>query len=160
MNDLSDRTISTVKRISASLRPPMLDQFGLLAAIEWHVEEFQEHTGIACTVSSHMDAIHFDEHTSTALFRILQEALTNVARHAEATRVDIHIEGREDVWALTIKDNGKGVKDYQIADTKSLGIVGMRERALAVGGTLNVGSDPGGGTAVTVTVPKSEPDLG
>ena len=156
MTDLSDRTIRSVKRIAASLRPPMLDQFGLLAAIEWHAEEFQERTEITCTVSSTVDEFDFDEATSTALFRIIQEALTNVARHAKATTVDICFGRKPGAYTLTIKDNGNGATEDQIANVNSLGIVGMQERALAVGGELQISCGPNAGTTVTVSVPQVE----
>jgi len=158
MSSLSDKTIHAVRRISAALRPPVLDHFGLVAAIEWYAEEFQERTGIACTVASTEQRIEVDKATSTALFRICQEALTNVVRHAEATKVAISIKRKDRVHTMTVKDNGRGITESEIYGSGSYGILGMRERALGVGGEFHVSGRPNKGTTVTVSITPAESD--
>jgi len=158
MSSLSDKTIHAVQRISAALRPPMLDHFGLMAAIEWYAEQFQERTGVACTVASTEQRIEVDKAASTALFRICQEALTNVARHAEATKVAVCIEKKDGSHTLTVKDNGRGITESESHSSESLGILGMRERALAVGGKFHVSSRSNTGTTVMVSIPLDESD--
>jgi len=156
MSGLSDETIRAVRRISAALRPPVLDHFGLLAAIEWHAEEFQERTGIACTVTSTEQRIEVDKTTSTTLFRICQEALTNVVRHADATKVAVSINKKDGIHTLTVKDNGRGITESESHSSESLGILGMRERALRVGGKFRVRGRPNKGTTMTVSIPIAE----
>jgi signal transduction histidine kinase len=160
MSDLSDRTIHSVQRISAELRPPVLDHFGLLAAIEWHADEFQRRTDIKCTVSATDEKIEFDEATSTALFRILQEALTNVARHAQAGNVTVSLKKDADNLVLAVKDDGKGVTEEDMSNSSSLGLLGMRERTLALGGELRICGVPGKGTTVEALIPNDSLDEG
>ena len=160
MADISDRTIQSVRRISAELRPPVLDHFGLLAAIEWHADEFQRRTGIECTVSATDEKSDFDEATSTGLFRILQEALTNVARHAQAGKVAVRLKNDGCNLVLTVKDNGNGIAEEEMSDSSSLGLLGMRERAVALGGELRICGVPGKGTTVEALIPSDSLDEG
>jgi signal transduction histidine kinase len=153
MSALVDATVQTVQRISAGLRPGVLDDFGLAAAIEWQAEEFQKRTGMQCSVTVEPEDIAVDPDLSTTLFRIFQEALTNIVRHAEATRADASLRERDGEIVLSVQDNGRGIAESQISDVKSLGIIGMRERLRAWKGTLEIKGIRGKGTTVLVSVP-------
>jgi signal transduction histidine kinase len=153
MSELIDMAIETVKRISAELRPPVLDDLGIAVALEWQAEEFNKRTQIKCEFTSKPQDIVLEPDHSTAIFRIFQEALTNVARHSNASRVKAVLTKETDKIVLTIKDNGKGIEKKQIADPKAFGIIGMRERARFLGGELRVNSAPGKGTSITVSIP-------
>jgi PAS domain S-box-containing protein len=153
MDELVRETLETTRRISAALRPSILDELGLPAAVEGCVREFERRTGIACEVRVPADGAVFPPPTALTLFRILQEALTNVARHAEARHVIATLEVRGDEARLTIADDGKGISPEVLARPTSLGLVGMRERALAIAGRVAVTGAPGRGTTVTVTAP-------
>jgi signal transduction histidine kinase len=136
------------------LRPEVLDEIGLGAAIEWQAREFQRRTGVRCLVELPPNFRDPDQERSTALFRIFQELLTNVARHANATRVDVKLDEIDDQGlALTVADNGRGVKPAELESPSSLGFLGLRERVLAFGGTLDVKGEEGKGTTVSVTIP-------
>jgi len=153
MEKLIDSTIHSVKRISTELRPGLLDDLGLSAAIEWQAEEFQNRTGIECKVVVNPEDIVLDQDRSTAIFRIFQEALTNVARHAEATKVDVRLRCEEDRLELVVRDNGKGIAEEKISNPKSFGLVGIRERAASIGGDVEIRGSQNRGTAVTATIP-------
>ena len=153
MNELIDMAIETVKRISAELRPPILDDLGIAVALEWQAEEFNKRTQIKCEFTSKPKDLVLDSDRSTAIFRIFQEALTNVARHSNASRVKAVLTKETDKIVLTIKDNGKGIEKKQIGDPKAFGIIGMRERARFLGGEVRVNSAPGKGTSITVSIP-------
>jgi len=153
MSELIDMAIETVKRISAELRPPVLDDLGIAVALEWQAEEFNKRTHIKCEFTSKPKDIVLDQDRSTAIFRIFQEALTNVARHSNASKVKAVLTKETDRIVLTIKDNGKGIENKQIADPKALGIIGIRERARFLGGEVKVSGTPGKGTSVTVSIP-------
>jgi PAS domain S-box-containing protein len=153
MDELLGATLDTTRRISASLRPPILDELGLPAALEGQAREFEARTGVACEVSVPHDGAVFPPATALTLFRIFQEALTNVVRHAEASRAVITLEIRGDDAVLTIADDGKGIDAGAITSPTSLGLVGMRERALAISGAVAVSGGAGRGTTVTVTAP-------
>ena len=155
MKDLIDSTIQAVRRISTKLRPGILNDLGLLAAVEWQAAEFQNRMGVKFKVSSDMDGIGLDERRSSAVFRIYQELLTNIARHANATEVTIRLEQRNGRLMLTVRDNGKGITPEESENPKSLGILGMRERALLLGGKFSIKGKPGKGTAATVSIPIS-----
>ncbi len=148
-----ETAVETVRRISSELRPAALDDLGLVAAIEWQAQEFQSRTGIRCRLTAPSESPALPPTHSTALFRILQEALTNVARHAHATAVEIRLSEREGLLQLEIADNGRGISQAEATATTSLGLLGMRERAAAVGGELRVEGGPGQGTRVVVRVP-------
>lgn len=151
----TDLAISAIRRIASELRPSVLDDLGLVAAIEWQAQQFQARTGIVCYCDCSLEKVELTEAQSTAVFRILQEALTNVLRHAQATRVDIKISKENDVLALSISDNGKGIPEGETSDQQSLGILGMRERAHLIRGEIDIKGVDGKGTVVIVRVPIS-----
>jgi PAS domain S-box-containing protein len=157
MIQLLDNTISTVQRIATEIRPGVLDDFGLVAAVEWLARDFQKRSGITCTFRSEIDDMQVERESATALFRICQEALTNVVRHAHADRVAIRLAKTADQLLLEIKDNGKGVPEAKIAHAMSLGLVGMRERTARLGGEFQIRGIPKKGTAVTARVPLTGP---
>ena len=150
---LIDGTIQMVRRISTELRPGVLDRLGLAAAIEWQVQEFQNRTGIRCTLSPNFEDMRLDRDRATAVFRILQEALTNVARHANATSVNVSLGLESGNLMLEVRDNGEGIPESALLDSKSLGLLGMKERALAFGGRVNIVGNPGNGTRVIMVIP-------
>jgi len=152
---LVDGTIQAVRRIATELRPGILDDLGLAAAVEWAAEEFQARTGITCHVSLPASDIALDPERATALFRIFQETLTNVARHAKATGVDVTLARNTGDLFLEVHDDGKGISDEELSERKSLGILGMRERALLLGGELTIIGAPGRGTTVKVRIPSA-----
>jgi PAS domain S-box-containing protein len=153
---LADRIIQSVRRISTELRPAVLD-LGLAAAVEWQAQEFQARSGIQCKVRLLTKEV-FAPDVSTALFRILQETLTNVARHATATRVEVVKQKQGDRVVLMIRDNGRGFDQADPSFSKSLGLLGMRERAAILGGQVNISSAPGKGTTVTAWIPLLLPE--
>jgi signal transduction histidine kinase len=155
MIKLTDTTIDNVRRIASELRPSILDDLGLLEAVEWQAQQFQSRTGITCDCESRLATIDLDREKSTAVFRILQEALTNIARHAQASRVDILMEKRGGEFVLTVRDNGKGIAEEAKSRGFSLGLLGMRERAHLIGGTIDVTGEEGIGTTVVIRVPIS-----
>lgn len=155
MSKLLDMTISSVQRVATELRPGVLDDLGIVAALEWQAEEFGRRTGVACEFVSNVDDVELDKDRSTAFFRIFQEALTNVARHSGATRVDAVFERHPDKLVLQIHDNGKGIVEGEAANTKSLGILGMKERTLLFGGDFTITGKKGKGTTVTIVAPLS-----
>jgi len=150
---LIDKTIQTVRRISTDLRPAVLDDLGLAAAIEWQVREFQARTRMRCRLILPSQGITLDQERMTAIFRIFQEALTNVARHSNATRVKISLKEKVDHLILEVQDNGCGITESEISDVTSLGLLGMRERAIFWGGEVNITGSRGKGTAVSVRIP-------
>lgn len=155
MSKLIDRTIQTVKKICMELRPGVLDDLGLTAAIEWQAREFQNRSGITCDLFFNPEEIVLDANRSTAIFRIFQETLTNVARHAGASRISVTLEQRNSHLIMEVRDNGKGIREEEIFDSESFGLIGMRERALYLGGEFQISScsDGGGGTTVIVSIP-------
>ena len=150
-------TIRSVRRIGTQLHPPVLDTLGLSDAIDWQVKEFQARTGIRCTVFLRAGALELSADQATSLFRILQEALTNVAKHARATRVTVSLRRHGDNLQLRIRDNGQGFRSPDRADVRTLGIVGMRERAILLSGEVAIRSVRGRGTTVTVRIPYGPP---
>jgi len=153
MIQLLDNTIETVRRIATALRPGVLDDFGLVAAIEWLAQDFQKRSGITCTFQTEVEELTVEKEYATALFRICQEALTNVVRHARADRVAIRLAKTEDQVLLEIKDNGQGIPEAKIAHSRTLGLVGMRERTARLGGEFQIKGIPRKGTTVTASVP-------
>jgi signal transduction histidine kinase len=151
--NLLDETMGDARRIAMELRPAMLDDLGLSAALGWSAEQFQSRTGIACLIDAPEDATPADPQAAIAIFRILQEALANVAHHAGASRVETRLTEENGGLVLEIHDDGRGFDPGQISGGKSLGILGMRERALSVGGEFSIRGAPGEGTTVTVWVP-------
>lgn len=150
---IADDAIQTIRRIITELRPGILDDLGLLAALEWQAKEFGQKTGIPCTFRSALAEDHFPKAINTAVFRIFQESLTNVARHAGATRVDATLEYRDGTLLLEIRDNGKGISDARKNNKTSFGLLGMRERAQMLNGTFDIFAVPGGGTTIHLKIP-------
>ena len=153
VTDLVDETILVVRRIASDMRPGILDDFGLEAAAEWQLEEFEKRAGLCCHLSAQVDENKLDPELCTASFRILQEALTNVARHANATEVHVTLETTADSLILSVQDNGRGMSEDEQRHAKSLGLLGMRERAMQFGGMVNLAGIAGKGTCVTLTLP-------
>jgi signal transduction histidine kinase len=154
MTELIDQTIAAVQRIATELRPGVLDALGLEAAIEWYVREFEKRTGIACRFRSDLGTARIDSERATAVFRILQEALTNVARHSGSTRLEIQLVADRDRLRLEIEDYGRGIPEDRLEVVQSLGLLGMRERARSLGGALSVGRASPTGTVITLTIPR------
>jgi PAS domain S-box-containing protein len=150
---LVDKMISTLRRIASELRPRTLDDLGLTAALEWQAQEFESRTGIRCVVALPQQELALDSERSTAIFRIFQESLTNVARHAQATQVEARLERQEDQLIFQLRDNGRGFDVEQTTAGRPLGLVGMRERALLLNGELQVAGVLGSGTTVTLRIP-------
>lgn len=158
MLKLIDMNIQTVKRISSELRPGLLDDLGLTAAIEWQAEEFRKRTGIRCEVSMRQSDIEIDRDISTAIFRIFQETLTNVVRHAAAKKVRVDLKKNKDTLILQVKDDGVGISEKEISSPRSIGLIGMRERVHFFGGRMEIKGD--NGTTVKVFIPLMEkPDI-
>jgi PAS domain S-box-containing protein len=150
---LVDGMIVTLRRIASDLRPRTLDDLGLTAALEWQAQEFENRTRIPCRVSLPREPLALDAERSTAIFRIFQESLTNVARHADATRVEARLEREADQLTFQVRDNGRGFNPEETKARKSLGLVGMQERALLLNGELRVEGVPGAGTTMTLRIP-------
>jgi signal transduction histidine kinase len=157
MSDLIDAAIKTVQRISTALRPILLDDLGLAAAIEWQAEEFQKRTGISCELVSDTEELFIDRNVSIAFYRILQEALTNIVRHADANKVNVTFINRP--WnklMLEVGDNGKGITEAQISSTRAFGLTGIRERVYLLGGEVKITGNEGKGTTLKVEIPYKE----
>ncbi len=153
-------TINTVRRISSELRPAVLDNLGLATALECQIREFETRTGIRCRYSGLRHILVLGPEQSTAVFRIFQEILTNVARHAHASAVEIKVETNSDWLTLHVVDTGTGIDPKHLMDPRSLGLLGMRERAMILGGTVRFSQPPTGGTAVTLRIPTGRPRSG
>jgi signal transduction histidine kinase len=152
MDRLLDQTLDTTRRLSTALRPPILDDLGLAAAIEWLARDFQARTGVRCQTELR-DGERITGPEALVLFRIVQEALTNVARHAGATLVRIGLTADSAAAVLTVSDDGRGITAEEQARPSSLGLAGMRERALVLGGEVHLVGAPGAGTTVTARLP-------
>jgi signal transduction histidine kinase len=145
--------ITSIRKIASRLRPSILDDFGLNAALQWHCAEFQNLNGVQCTFEPGFDDAFISTAMKTELFRMTQESLTNVMRHANATVVSVTTEQDEQHYYLTVTDNGKG---FDTAIRKNtLGLVGLRERAISLNGTLSIDSMIGKGTTIRVIIPKN-----
>ncbi|MGB5346477.1 MAG: PAS domain S-box protein [Woeseia sp.] len=156
MQDLVDATIRSVRTIATQLRPEVLDAFGLVTAIRWHANEFQRRTEIECEVNASEEHIALSPEARIALFRITQEAMTNVARHALAKRIEIGISQGDDIVELSIRDNGRGVDLAELISSNSLGVMGMRERAAMIDGTFDIRAAANGGTLIRVRAPLTD----
>ncbi len=152
-----DHTIEVVQKISGELRLGQLDVLGLTAAIEWQVQEFSKRSAISCRIARLDESTELNDAQSTALFRILQETLTNIARHAGATEVEVSLEAGPDQVILRVRDNGRGITAAEIGDQKAIGLLGMRERAQLVGGEVSITGAAGKGTTVLVRIPRHPP---
>jgi len=160
MSDMIDAAIKTVQRISTALRPILLDDLGIAAAIEWQVEEFRKRTGISCELVSDTEELFIDRNVSIAFYRILQEALTNILRHADANKVNVTFINRP--WnklMLEVSDNGKGITEAQISSTRAFGLTGIRERVYLLGGEVRIKgneANEGTGTTLKIEIPHKE----
>jgi PAS domain S-box-containing protein len=152
---LADSTLDGMRSLAARLRPSLLDDLGLTAAIEWQVKEFGERVGCWLDLDLTDEDIGIDRERDTAVYRILQEALTNIARHAQASRVQVSLRAIDDTLALTVADDGTGIRNEDIESVTSMGLTGMRERAASLGGRVDISSRPEGGTRVLLRVPTS-----
>lgn len=154
MNELLDKTILTIRKIASELRPSILDDLGLYAALEWQSQEFEKRFNIPVQFSTEVKQLEIAPPVASGLFRIYQESLTNIARHAEAKNIVASLQLKDKNLVLTVADDGKGfvVND----DKKTLGLLGMKERALTMGGKIAIKSEPGKGTIVTITVSSEE----
>ncbi|HYL80615.1 MAG TPA: PAS domain S-box protein, partial [Candidatus Acidoferrum sp.] len=154
---LVDSSIQAVRRIATDLRPGVLDDLGRVAALEWQAQEFQERTGTPCQFTADRIELAPDPEVGTAVFRICQETLTNVARHAEASQVTVRLKEEARFLVLTVADNGRGIPDHGLANRASLGLLGMRERARLLGGKVSIEGRAGEGTTVSVQIPLMPP---
>jgi two-component system, NarL family, sensor histidine kinase UhpB len=151
--------VAATRRISADLRPLMLDDLGLIPAAEWLAQNFSERTGIPCKLQIRPPDLELAEPHASALYRILQESLTNVARHAKASRVDVTLEQINGTLKLSVRDDGRGFSPGAARSQKTYGLLGLRERTVLLGGETSVASEPGRGTTVEVRIPL-EPEAG
>ena len=148
-----DQLTARVQRIAADLRPPLLDNMGLTAAIEWYAAEFSKRSGLECYVMLNENIDPLDPYTATAVMRIVQEGLTNVVRHARATEVSVSLCKRDNKLILEISDNGCGIAEDQITSSEAYGIMGMQERARICHGEMEINGKTGCGTILHLTVP-------
>lgn len=153
MSHLVDSTIQTIRRIATELRPEVLDHLGLRAAIEWQAQEFQNRTGIECRIFSELDMETENMESSIAIFRIFQETLTNIVKHAEASAVQVRIYEKDSYFWMDVMDNGKGILEEDLSNSVSFGILGIRERAALMGGEVQIKGVAGKGTTVSLRVP-------
>lgn len=153
MSSLLDRSVKSIRKIITQIRPEVLENLDLYHAIEWQVKEFNSKAKIKCSFSSNCQETNFGKEINTAIFRIVQEALTNVARHSEATKVNVELNCTKDKFTLSVSDNGKGIININKIDKKSFGLLGIRERAILLGGNSEIVSSPGTGFELRVSVP-------
>jgi PAS domain S-box-containing protein len=156
MHTIVNHTIEVVKKISGELRLAQLDVLGLTAAIDWQLKEFSRRSAIPCRSSRLDEVANLSDVQSTSVFRILQEALTNVVRHAGATEVEVSLEAGSEQLTLTVRDDGRGITAAELNNHKAIGLLGMRERAQLVGGDVTITGGTGTGTTVVVTIPLSQ----
>jgi signal transduction histidine kinase len=142
-----------VRRVASELRPSILDDLGLLEAIEWQTQQFQARTGIECRCDRSLPGIPLGDQQSTAVFRIVQEALTNILRHAQATRVEVAMKEQDGEFVLTVADNGRGITPAEMLSRESMGLLGMRERAHLIGGRVDIVGLEGTGTTLHLRIP-------
>lgn len=158
MKQFVEGTVDTVRRVTTRLRPPVLDDLGLVAATRWQLKEFEQNTGIAVALSVNVNSAALNQEVSTHLFRILQESLTNVARHAEATQVEVTLAQTGASLRLEVRDNGRGTEVGADRTAGSHGLIGIRERVLMLGGQLEIVSSPGAGFVLSVRIPLVAPE--
>jgi PAS domain S-box-containing protein len=158
MRTMLDNTVAATRRIASDLRPMMLDDLGLAPATEWLVHDFERRTGIVCELAIALPEIDIPGDLATAVFRILQESLTNVTKHARATHAEITLDTEEGMLVLTINDNGRGFDTTGPRAPQSYGLIGMRERVTLLGGRIRVESVPGDGTIVEARIPLAQPE--
>lgn len=159
MSGVLDDMIRSVRRIATELRPEVLDHLDLRGAMEWQLREFQSRTGIRCRLVSNVEEVNFDRDRATAVFRIFQETLTNIARHANAHEATIHLNEEAGYLLLEVQDDGVGIPQKEIHNPNAWGLVGMSERALLLGGSFNISGIENQGTQVTLRVPMDQPSM-
>ncbi len=160
MARMIDETITTVRRISMELRPEMLDDLGLAATLEWQLQEFKKRTGIDYTASIIPKDIRVGDTISTAVYRVFQETLTNIVRHAQATRIDVLLTADAHMLLMQVRDDGIGMTNEQRTQTASLGLLGIRERVGFLGGVTEIGGEPGHGTTIEIKIPLTHTNFG
>ena len=153
MRDLVDQAVHTVRTVVTELRPEALDRLGLIAALEWQADAFARHAGVRCRFTATAEAADLDMGRATSIFRVFQEMLTNVGRHSGASRVDVVVEELNDELTLLVRDNGRGLDPAAQISARAFGLLGMRERARLLGGTIELASVPRRGTTVCLRVP-------
>ncbi|HLP78121.1 MAG TPA: ATP-binding protein, partial [Candidatus Paceibacterota bacterium] len=151
--ELTDMLAKSVQRIAAELRPGILDRLGLVMALSYEADQFHQRTGLACQIRVPEEEITLPNESVTAVFRIFQEAMTNIARHAEASEVNIDFRLESDSLVLEVRDNGKGIKPGDLVGDRSLGVLGMKERARQMDADISFKPSPNGGTVVTLRIP-------
>jgi two-component system sensor histidine kinase UhpB len=154
--ELTDTITVGVQEIAANLRPEMLDKLGLSAALRYEARRFQERTGVPCKAHLPETELNLSTEVSAALFRIFQECLTNIARHAHASEIEAALKSEGGWVTMRVQDNGRGITEAEIAKPESLGLLGMKERTALLGGEIGFRRAPEGGTIVTVRIPQSE----
>lgn len=153
MGALVQEIITSVQQISSRLRPSLLDDLGLVSAVEWQVSEFENYSGIACSLSMNFEEVELDEMLATDIFRIVQEGLTNIARHANADSAGVNLRLNEHMLTISIEDNGAGMAESDIMSSKSFGLLGIRERAYNWGGSVSFENGEPSGTVMKVSIP-------
>jgi signal transduction histidine kinase len=156
MSVLIDESVNDIRRVAAELRPPILDGLGVVAAIRAYLQDFSRRVNVPCVLTTDLFEVTLADDRAIALFRILQEALTNVGRHAAAGRIDVALRADSAMVHLTVHDDGRGIPAEETRDPRALGLVGMRDRARLFGGDVAVSGRPGQGTTVTAFVPLAE----
>jgi signal transduction histidine kinase len=156
MSVLIDESVNDIRRVAAELRPPILDGLGVVAAIRAYLQDFSRRVNVPCVLTTDLFEVTLADDRAIALFRILQEALTNVVRHAAAGRIDVALRADSAMVHLTVHDDGRGIPAEETRDPRALGLVGMRDRARLFGGDVAVSGRPGKGTTVTAFVPLAE----
>lgn len=152
-------TITAVRKISTDLRPSTLDDLGLIATIEWQAQQFEQRTGIKCDLKLKKLSANLSKDANTTVFRIFQESLTNVMRHAQATKVMVKLYETDDTLVMQMTDNGIGISDKRKFNPSSLGLLGMTERAAMLDGSFNIENESGNGTTVTLSIPLNSNDV-
>jgi len=153
MKSILDDSVALTSRLSMELRPNVLDMLGLIPAIEWLIKDFKEKSGLECKFEKKTESIDLNPRNSTEVFRILQEALTNIARHAQASKVIIQLDYNKHGYEITVKDDGRGIKEEEKKSPYSLGLMGMRERAMIFGGNIEFSRKVKKGTELLIKIP-------
>jgi signal transduction histidine kinase len=156
MEAMLDKTVAATRRIATDLRPLMLDDLGLVPAVEWLVESFTQRTGVACELAVSREALDLPAAQATAVFRTIQESLTNIAKHARASRVEVAVEQADGHLSVSVRDDGVGFSSEDARKPNSFGLLGLRERASLLGGEATISSSKGRGTYVELRLPCGE----
>jgi two-component system, NarL family, sensor histidine kinase UhpB len=156
MQEAIDEVVHVVRKISTELRPGILDDLGLAAAIEWQANDVQRRSGVLCTLNITEEDVDLSREQATAVFRIFQEILTNVARHSKAGKIWVHLDAQDQMLTLEVEDDGIGISPEALQQPQALGLLGMRERAAIFGGNVEIAGIPGKGTTVIVRMPTNE----